>query len=78
VCIDGDMALDRPGSRSEPALAVSRLCRIVEGSALPVVHVGQVRTEPDGAPASVTIRAVAGGAVHQLILVGFLVRGTRH
>jgi hypothetical protein len=68
VCLDGDMGLDRPASRTELALAVSRLCRIVEGFALPVVYVGQVRTEPDGAPASVTIRAVAGGVVHELTL----------
>ncbi len=69
VCLDGDLPLDRPASGTELAIAVSRLCRVVEGFALPVVYVGQVRTEPDGAPASVTIRAVAGGIVHELTLV---------
>jgi hypothetical protein len=64
VCPDGDLPLDRPASVTELAVAVSRLCRVVEGFALSVVYVGQVRGEPGGVPASVTIRAVAGGIVH--------------
>jgi hypothetical protein len=77
VRLDGDLAVesaseldfDRPATAAELALAVGRLQRVVERFGLPVVYVGQVRVGPDRDPASVTIRAVAGGIVHELTLV---------
>jgi hypothetical protein len=42
---------------------------VVEKFDLPVVYVGQVCIGVDRDPASVTIRAVAAGIVHELTLV---------
>jgi hypothetical protein len=64
-----DLASDGSASGAELAVALDRLRGVVERSALPVVYVGQVRVGPDGDPASVTVRAVISGIVHELTLV---------
>jgi hypothetical protein len=73
VCLECDLApdlvSDRPATGAELAVAIGRLQRVVERFAVPVVYVGQVRNGPDDGPASVTVRAVAGGIVHELTLV---------
>jgi hypothetical protein len=69
VRLDADLSADRPATAAEVAVAADRLRRVVDCFGLPAVYVGQVHAGPAQELASVTVRAVAGGIVHELTLV---------
>jgi hypothetical protein len=68
VRLDGDIGCERPAEPAEVALVLDRLRGVVERFGIPAVYVGQVRVGAAGRLASVTVRAPAGGVIHELTL----------
>jgi hypothetical protein len=68
VRLDCDLPAERPATPGEVAIATGRLRAIVERFEVPAVYVGQVRAESSGELASVTVRVMAGGILHELTL----------
>jgi hypothetical protein len=68
VRLDGDIGCELPAQDVEVALVLDRLRAVVDRFGIPAVYVGQVRAGASGELASVTVRAPAGGVVHELAL----------
>lgn len=68
VRLDCDLSPDRPTTEAEAAGILERLRQVVVRYQVPAVYVGQVRAESTGDLASVTIRVMAGGILHELTL----------
>jgi hypothetical protein len=72
VRLDADLAAARPATRAEVARIMGRLRAVVERFEARAVYVTQtgVDSVPDpDEPASLCVRVVAGGVVHELSLV---------
>lgn len=66
--LDGDVGCERPADEADVALVLDRLRALVERFGIRAVYVGQVRVGPTGQLASITVRAPAGGVIHELTL----------
>jgi hypothetical protein len=69
VRLDGDVATERAATHPEISMVIDRLHKVIERYGIPAVYVGRVGSEPSGELATVTIRALACGVVHELTLV---------
>jgi hypothetical protein len=68
VRLDCDLSPDRPTTEAEAANVLYRLRQVIERYHVPAVYVGQVHAESTGDLASVTVRVMAGGILHELAL----------